>query len=120
MTPEQKAALERLRNSATPWYSGMTLDYIKVAYLWLSEHPADDDEPVTEEWLQKVIAPDRTARLGGGFSVTFYATQTPTLSYYNSGIGGWYDDSSDIDVPKASTRGDVRRLCRALGIELKE
>lgn len=116
MTPEQKAALERVRNSATSWYAGMTLDYIKVADLCLCEHPADDDEPVTEEWLRSVgaIVIRETAAFGmltlelGGLLCwrrhdreTFYLTDMRKL-------------------PHIKTRGDVRRLCRALGIPLNE
>ena len=94
-------------------------DWKKAAERWrdehwhplLAEHPADDDEPVTEDWLLSVghhhrVSEDSTrwtpnsVRLG------------PTVFSIETDMG------YGVDIP-VKTRGDVRHLCAGLGIELK-
>lgn len=63
----------------------------------LAEHPADDDEPITEEWLESSGALDALTEAFG-------------MLHISDGV---------VRVGKGlSTRGEVRRLCEALGIEL--
>jgi hypothetical protein len=87
----------------------------EIVRQWKAEHPADDGEPVTEDWLR-----------ASGFA--------PAWGHPFQ-LGG-YDAESDIDVrctpaelvvahrtdeflvAEQPTRGHVRRLCAALGIEL--
>lgn len=88
-----------------------------VARAWLVEHPADDDGLITEEWLRAVgfaddedhlciVAPDR---------------ENEGLVIRRLSTGEWNaeDGFEAIQVPSPSTRGDVRLLCRALGVNLK-
>lgn len=85
----------------------------KVVNAWLAEHPSDDDEPVTEEWLREI-----------GF--TYDDEWGATYIYGYKTFPLWYEDLcgewgwGEAELPSPKTRGDVRRLCRALGIELKE
>ena len=61
MDAETKAALERLRregqgeNVYPSWFPDYDMESRKdshtLAEAYLAEHPADDDEPVTKEWL---------------------------------------------------------------------
>jgi hypothetical protein len=86
-------------------------DLCTITDAYLAEHPADDDEPVTEEWLDEmfgtylrqfwewsVIYGVRIAKDPDGFKLlTGYQVARTGLA-----------------------RGDVRRLCSALGIPLSE
>lgn len=62
------------------------------------DHPADDSEPVTEEWLSSV--------LGTGASRAAHVLAVLD-KYCAIGFLG-------------RTRGDVRRLCATLGIDLEQ
>lgn len=69
---------------------------LMLAKAYLAEHPVDDDEPVTNEWLW-------------------------SLPLYRKAIWRWTNnfvfDVSGQSAP-CKTRGDVRRLLAALGIEV--
>lgn len=84
-----------------------------VGRAYLAEHPADDAEPVTAEWL---------ASVGWGVTVT------RTVVAYESGdlrVSGQLHDGvwhlfgrrveGDCSL-RCRTRGDVRRLLAALGV----
>jgi len=88
----------------------------------LAEYPADDEEPVTHQWIRRV-----------GFTRGKQAASTSVLSLWSERnhisieIDDWYVRVAigDSDVSEylpagfsMQTRGDVRRLCAALGIEL--
>ena len=133
MTPEQKAALDRLlRHEAitgmdfreSPYFvegrgvdESLRLPDVRIAMLLcLAEHPADDDEPVTEEWLRSV-----------GFCDTEYMSslENGPLEYVLEEEvyfpENWILNGGDPpESMSIKTRGDVRRLCRALGIQLNE
>lgn len=89
-----------------------------VCDAYLAEHPADDETPVDVEWLEKV-APHG------------WATDAMGNSELWIGPARWHDFTTGgamlIDHgPRCPggwclrTRGDVRRLARALKIDLKE
>ncbi len=107
MTPELRAAAERLRrhhDGCSPaflescpyahqedgeWFhdhSKIYEDRGLVVDAFLAEHPPDEDEPVTDDWIRSVSNSGR----------------------YSGGIKGF------------KTRGEMRQLCAALGIELRE
>ena len=128
MTPELRAAMERLRRieagesyyevyGCQPTGHGhMQRDERKLVDAFMAEHPADDDETVTEEWLGRVggVKSSEYAkafrRAGSDDLYFFYAGRNP----FQSGLTRFFK------MPVVETRGDVRRLCVALGIELKE
>ena len=98
------------------------LDGVETADLivnrWLSEHPDDDDEPVTGEWLAS--AGSREPR-----NVDLAAPPTLTIPGYHYGVLVQADDGRSWDwcrgahvIATVRTRGNVRRLCKALGVEL--
>jgi hypothetical protein len=122
MIDAQHAATERLRKAHPrgAFYTGIGLDYDLIVSLYLAEHPADDAEPVTEEWLSSVVGRGATVRIGGGFTVSFYLSSPPDITYENGvPAHGYGYESGCTDLPSCPTRGDVRRLCYALGVPLK-
>jgi hypothetical protein len=92
-----------------------------VASAYLAEHPADDAEPVDEAWLESVGFVHGDSAIGSPRMNSPRApvdeTQVVTIesdgaAYYDVDDGHW------VILPDVETRGDVRRLCAALGIEL--
>ena len=82
----------------------------EVCRQWLAEHPEDDEEPVTKEWLRSI-----------GF-VNSISSVLVVGDMLSVSMPGRYWVFSCCGMPtrmKYETRGDVRRLCAALGIELK-
>lgn len=83
---------------------------------YLAEHPADDEEPVTEDWLRAV----GSKPIPG---VSFHAFDLGLFVQ----VGVRPDGSLCIHADRFTatlkmaicTRGDVRRLCAALGVPLK-
>ncbi len=97
-------------------YPGDRTDVLVVAGQFLAEHPADDDVPVTVEWLNKLDNADGTGM--GMLRVRLMEDRTirlmsPCLKP-NEGIEGL----GDWIASRQATRGDVRRLCKSLGIEV--
>jgi hypothetical protein len=80
---------------------------MQVVRAYLAEHPADDDEPATCSWWESVsggkVWCDSIAITGGGAGGPVY-----TL---------WINDKPFIANP---TRGQVRIVCRARGIALRQ
>lgn len=77
---------------------------VMLAKAYLTEHLLDDDEPVTEEWLE-TIGFDH-----GYLDADYWVIECRKLALR----------LNSYPVKENPTRGDVRRLCKALGIELKE
>lgn len=116
MSDEPKAAVERLRKASTDgWmlaYSERPMfghpsrqmeDWEIIAAAYLADHPADDDVLVTNEWI-------------GGFG------HMESLRLWQNELGwnwSWRGGYCGV-LDSVKTRGDVRKLCRSLGIELKE
>lgn len=120
---EQRAAIDRLRKlregTENPYeaigHSWYEIDHRSLAGAYFAEHPADDAEPVTDDWLKSV-----------GFTIRGQCYGELACP---PGETRW---SLELDqfgaLPVASnehpfrnyckTRGEIRRLCSALGIEL--
>jgi hypothetical protein len=111
-----KASVERLRRYVSGEISVYDMtkgvyraDCIAIRDAYLAEHPADDDEPVTEDWL--------TQSLHRSFDLSF---AIGGLSLYQS-LGDWIlVDVQGREYAEMKTRGQVRLLCRAMNVELKE
>lgn len=88
---------------------------------YLAEHPADDGEPVTEEWLKSTIGwipvDGGTDGYIGVDKIIFCKGSENVYSAWLQTSNHYYDMRRIVRV---YTRGDVRLLCRALGITLKE
>lgn len=88
-------------------------DMALVVAAYLAAHPADDGEPVTVEWL------DAVGFVGG----KFYRDRVrgPLLRGV-SDAGDEYWSIRSYPIPndaKPKTRGEVRRLLKALGVPLR-
>ena len=81
----------------------------------LAEHPADDDELLTAEWLHYTNA-DYLDRSG----LWRFTSGAATLVAYSSLTVWSITQAGNTVNVTIKTRGDVRRLCTALGIELNE
>jgi hypothetical protein len=100
--------------------SGQSLhDRQAVIDAYLAEHADDDSAPVSESWLNSVgfvrtSDPKQPARdafyLDGG--TVLYAPHR-----YGDFKPGWFA-MKDFSVPHPETRGDVRRLCKSLGVAI--
>lgn len=76
-------------------------DAFDLANAYLAEHPADDGEQVTADWIKANV----DSHFGG-----------------ETEQGDLFIETADsfITLPESATRGHVRRLCAALGITLRE
>lgn len=121
MSDKVRKAAERLRRTRGSDYVTLKLvygdngeqlqqDMMEIADAYLAEHPADDDEPITNEWLTSF-----------GRHFEFNGHELAINS--DGGVElwtHWGGESVVIDLCDVATRGDVRRLLRGLGIKLPE
>lgn len=138
MTDELREATERLnlcRNLQIPWehscyertdgrspmikWQGDLWTYYKETSA-LATHREDDDEPVTEEWVSQNFPASDVG--SGAWQVThnilLYDPSRPDkwhFSFYEE-----YCDANDFTLVTVETRGHVRRLCEALGVQLND
>lgn len=88
--------------------SGEEKDLWRVAEAYLDDYAADDDVVVTWGWLRQVGFVGRQVNIFLGYLHVCLVD------------GGRSWRIGDVTIHKQQTRGDVRRLCVVLGIELKE
>lgn len=89
----------------------------ELAAAWLAEHPPDDDDPVTVEWLRDIShssAYPATISLDGLNGKRWLMLFVESVCIYHPSSNGGCIILYDIAPVK--NRGDVRRLCRALGV----
>lgn len=91
-----------------------------IAAAYLADHPADDAEPVTKEWLLSVGFDDRRNGVSMGLGLRVNGGPHLYCSCNAPGVTpDWYfDDGRLIACNDLLTRGHVRRLCAALGVPL--
>lgn len=117
MTNELREAVERLLNEGMgaidrPLWVAKTV--MALAREYLAEHCVDDGEPVTDEWLlttgwrRCVVLKAITITLPHGGELVRWD--------HDGRVTGGID--SEWCLPTPMTRGDVRRLCKALGVEV--
>lgn len=96
-------------------------DQQRVVGAYLAEHPADDDEPITEEWiattsLYKCLSGTNYhlgCGEGSGMCLFWYLVE-------DFGKGpGWYLEECPLPI-QPKTRGDLRRLCAVINIDLRK
>lgn len=94
---------------------GLLRDAEALADAYLAEHPADDGVPVTQDWLVSIgFEPNPS-------SLTF-DHRPLSLELFAENVGDPPSVEAVFDgiVPHVNTRGGIRRLLRALGVEPKE
>jgi hypothetical protein len=125
--------------SADPYLVGPAMameDREDLADAYLVEHPADDAESVTEEWLERAgfrldslsasLLLREECSYGAIVELRICPETAPSTNWFATLSQGFPDDLHDIDdhivitSKTINNRGDVRRLCAALGIKLKE
>lgn len=124
MSDELRAAAERLRrvhagepvqtvyeSSIPRAFANMGRDENTLSNAWQDEHPADDEELVTEEWLLSIGFRLEIDEYGGADW-----WQLDKVKHAPS-CGTWEFDSAYL--PDQPTRGHVRRLLTALGVTSK-
>jgi len=120
MTNEEREAIERLRK-----YNGKPLptgEYQSAGH-WhavnlavgvaLREHPADNDELITEEWIKSL---GWKAEGSSEYACYSWRHERHLIEWFVDDMSLWLNTSCIIDN---ATRGDVRRLCVALRYEIK-
>jgi len=114
-------------------------DTAAVANAYLAEHPSDDDEPATPEWLRSVgflpdgdvDKPDAPLAIGLYYGRTddeiengIGAGRHLLLDHAGDAMVEEYDEGGTVvgcvEMPSLPTRGHVRRLCAALGVSLPQ
>lgn len=126
MSDELRRAAERLevisgnripsaaKESAQDWLQ-LWMDVLLVSQFYLAEHPADEDVPWDSDWREQA-----------GLDLYHHAATGAELFFSDHGLVeinfecSRCDEPHYTELPHIKTRGDVRRLCRTLGIELKE
>lgn len=93
--------------------SGVLIDRALLSEALLREHPNDDGEWPTPEWLTEIGA---TPVPGEPFECDLGPIR---LSWWSGGErGDWEATIGNAAFPGMNTRGHVRRLCAALGVHL--
>lgn len=116
---ELAAAVERLKcedEFSPTWKCGYNSALAAAAALIRSSGSDDGDEPVTVEWLKCL------SRNGGDMS--FLRLRLCDYGFHLmspcNAVHEGIDGLRDYVAPRPATRGDIRDLCRALGVELRE
>lgn len=108
-------------------------DLITVSEAYLAEHPADDGEPADREWLKSVGFDPEGEANGDLFSPYSESIMIPGDNEYCRRLVYKHqlkflvidedardgDEIQRIALPMSRSRGELRRLCTALGIPLK-
>ncbi len=131
MSDELKAAAERLRKHYacysvcdSPYFLPeisminmplLDCDEKDVSQAYLAEHPADDGEPITKEWLLSIGSAYHSVL--HQFAIGKYG-QIRILFWPRANRCEWFLEvlKEMIEIPRQSTRGQFRRLLSALGI----
>ena len=85
------------------------------------EKVADNDEPVTEEWLRSIGFEGHTADEDEGLYLRETDPDSRGREVHRSLSGKWsvsQHECGGIGLPRKTTRGQVRRLVEALGLYL--
>lgn len=128
MTNELREAAERRRNpypraskSGGKDYDSYYVhqqeweDMTRLADAYADEHPPDDETPIDESWLRAVC---QHFTHDAGWTDTAGVRFIVTVLGHSQVID--LDKDDVFTLPRLTTRGQLRRLCAALGIELKE
>ena len=85
------------------------VEFAALSKAWLEEHPADDDEAVTDEWLLSLGFTSPTG-------VDYYWTHQLT-GYITCERGQWVWQRMGRTIVNLDCRRDVRNIMRAFKLE---
>ena len=92
---------------------------VLMAKQLLREHPADEDEPITCEWLSMLTTRQQDAHLTGRFIWVIAAGRfCAFIVTFEPPVRQFLFQANGQALIVVKTRGDVRRLTTALGIDL--
>lgn len=133
MSDKLRAAAGRLVDPRYAQIEAAIFDMRAVGKAYLADHPADDAEPLTEDWLRAAgfcrpmqvaagtlmvseacVSDDRVTRLPV-VGVEFPRRKAGAVPVWRVWVYGHPRDHNDCP-----TRGHIRRLCAALGAPLAE
>ncbi len=103
-----RTAREKLRTNSVP-VEVFFEQYSRVADAYMAEHPEDDNVEISEEWLLTLK--------GWRKHNEWFSTDCGTINIDTSLNSVWIRYGKFLSE---ATRGDVRRLARALRVELGE
>ena len=123
MSDSVKAAAANLRKliEDIPGHAELwNLDHIRIARIivdqFLAEHPADDDEPITRIWLAGIFGEPQ--RSWNNEWIWVLGSNEVTTVVAVADLRGLWAKVGDRKLRPLETKGDLRRLCSALGIPL--
>jgi hypothetical protein len=87
------------------------LEPYELAAAYLAEHPADENEWITDDWLRSVGFEGDDLTIASDYS-------TLEVFVFDDGPKWWLNNQEFFPAP--FTRGETRRLWRALGVQLHE
>jgi len=92
------------------WFDTIDAGALRLADAWLAEHPADNDDPATAEWM---------LTLPGAKRIDAFAVEVAGDGWRISLLHGqagefWFAQGRGIWPGRPVTRGMVRRLMAAL------
>lgn len=128
MTPEIRAAAERLLSRDLAEYQGPTGDEadmraaIMLARNFMAEHPADDDTPIDREFVRSLGPTNRddsdctNVPLCGGVLKARVMWVRSLDGRYHCVVGIAANRSSEWASITTPTRGRVRHLLQSLGV----
>jgi hypothetical protein len=127
VSDEIRSAAERLRqNQHNPGNVDIS-DRNLLALAYLAEHPADDAELIYDcyatdpaNWQDPWLLSVGFRPYAGWQHFLFINAGPAAIKAMAAGPWRLATEDDDVDIPRPKTRGDVRRLALALGIELKE
>ncbi len=110
---ELRAAAEMVVATGThkDWFDTIDAGAVAVASAYLAEHPADEHELWTAEWLKAVGFDGDMSKNGPGMWLR-------GVRIHSDGRWSWCGQSWPFKA--IQTRGDLRRICAALNIPLTE
>ena len=89
------------------------MEALTFVSIYLAEHPADESIEVDAEWLVQIgFEPDASGALWIGDRRLCWDRR---ICWFGNGYFGF--DGVELD---AKTRGDVRRMLKVFGVEIKE
>lgn len=90
-------------------------DFTDVVEACLDDHPADEHEPITREWLEKYRHSE--SRLD---HIVFSGEMVSVAIRPEDGNCLLVVSLAQVPIRYPTTRGEFRRLCAALGVVLTE
>lgn len=111
---DRREALKRVRTGPA---TATLVDFAMLANGYMSEHPSDDDSPIDEAWFAHEYRHEEPMQYDGWRGVHFEVGCGIYIGVCESSL---LILNTICSRKPTSTRSDVRRLCRSVGVYGKE